>query len=59
LRNIIVNTYNKDAELNIDLSGIHNDAAKFMTSMVEDVGDWYEGLIEEIEAAYTFFLETD
>jgi len=59
LSNIIVNTYDKDPELNIDLSGMHRDAAKFMMSLVEDVSGWYDGLIEEIEAAYAFFLESD
>jgi putative nucleotidyltransferase with HDIG domain len=59
LSNIIVNTYDKDPELNIDLSGMHKDAAKFMLSLVEDVSGWYDGLIEEIEGAYAFFLESD
>jgi len=59
LSNIIVNTYDKDPELNIDLSGMHKDAAKFMMSLVEDVSGWYDGLIEEIEGAYAFFLEAD
>jgi hypothetical protein len=27
--------------------------------MMEDVGDWYSGLSEEIEAAYGFFLENE
>ena len=59
LSNIIVNTYLKDPELNIDLAAMHKDAAKFMMGLVEDVSDWYEGLIEEIEAAHAFFLEED
>jgi hypothetical protein len=30
-----------------------------MMNLMEDVGDWYTGLTGEIEAAYSFFLETD
>ena len=59
MSNIIVNTYDKDPELNIDLASMHKDAAKFMMGLVEDVSGWYEGLIEEIEGAYAFFLESD
>ncbi len=59
LSNMIVNTYVKNPELNIDLAGMHNDAAKFMMGLVEDVSNWYESLIEEIEAAHAFFLESD
>ena len=55
MSNIIVNTYDKDPELNIDLADMHSDAVKFMMGLVEDVSGWYEGLIEEIEAAYALF----
>jgi hypothetical protein len=30
-----------------------------MMNMMDDVGDWYSGLSNEIEAAYAFFLESD
>jgi len=58
LANIIVNTYNVDRELRIDLSSMHPHAVKFMMNLVEDVSDWYNGLAEEIEEAYAFFLES-
>ena len=57
LANIIVNTYNVDQDLRMDLSTMHPDAVKFMMNLVEDVSDWYNGLTEEIEEAYAFFLD--
>lgn len=59
LANFIVNAYDLDPEMRLDLSNMHPEVIKFMMNMMEDVGDWYTGLIGEIEAAYTFFLETD
>ncbi len=59
LANFIVNAYDMDPELRLDLSKMHPEVVKFMMNMMEDVGDWYTGLIDEIEAAYGFFLETD
>ena len=59
LANIIVNCYDVDQELRLDLSKIHPDMVKFIMDMMEDVGDWYSGLTGEIEAAYGFFLETE
>jgi len=59
LANFIVNAYDLDPELRLDLSEMHSDVVKFMMSMMEDVGDWYTGLTSEIEAAYALFLETD
>jgi len=59
LANIIVNSYDVDQELRLDLSNIHPDVVKFIMDMMEDVGDWYSGLTGEIEAAYGFFLETE
>ena len=38
---------------------MHPDVIKFMMNMMEDVGDWYTGLTDAIEAAHSFFLETD
>ena len=43
----------------MDLSSMHPVVIKFMMNMMEDVGDWYTGLTGEIEAAYSFFLESD
>jgi putative nucleotidyltransferase with HDIG domain len=59
LANFIVNAYDLDPELRLDLSKIHPDVVKFMMNMMEDVGDWYTGLASEIEAAYELFLETE
>ena len=59
LVNFIVNAYDLDPELRLDLSAMHSDVVKFMMNMMEDVGDWYTGLASEIEAAYELFLETE
>jgi putative nucleotidyltransferase with HDIG domain len=59
LANFIVNAYDLDPELRLDLSEMHPDVVKFMMNMMEDIGDWYTGLTDEIEAAYALFLETD
>ena len=59
LANFIVNAYDLDPELRLDLSKMHPDVVKFMMNMMEDVGDWYTGLTSEIEAAYELFLETE
>jgi putative nucleotidyltransferase with HDIG domain len=58
LANFIVNAYDLDPELRLDLSEMHPDVVKFMMNMMEDIGDWYTGLTDEIEAAYALFLET-
>ena len=52
------NSYDVDEELRLDLSNMHPEVVKFMMAMMEDVGDWYSGLTDEIEAAYGFFLDT-
>jgi putative nucleotidyltransferase with HDIG domain len=59
LANFIVNAYDLDPELRLDLSALHPQVVKFMMNMMDDVGDWYSGLSNEIEAAYAFFLESD
>jgi len=59
LANFIVNSYDEDPELRLDLKMMHPDIVKFMMDLMEDVGDWYSGLIGEIEAAYDFFLEAE
>jgi len=58
LSNIIVNSYDEDPECVIDLTALHPDARKFMLNALENVGDWYAGMSEEIEAAHAFFLDT-
>jgi putative nucleotidyltransferase with HDIG domain len=59
LANFIVNAYDLDPDLRLDLSTMHPEVVKFMMNMMEDVGDWYTGLTGEIDSAYAFFLETD
>jgi putative nucleotidyltransferase with HDIG domain len=59
LANFIVNSYDVDQELRLDLAKMHPDVVKFMMDLMEDVGDWYSNLTGEIEAAYEFFLETE
>jgi putative nucleotidyltransferase with HDIG domain len=59
LANFIVNAYDIDPDLRLDLSKMHPEVTNFMMDMMEDVGDWYTGLTAEIDAAYSFFLETD
>ncbi|MGD9055640.1 MAG: HDOD domain-containing protein [Desulfobacterales bacterium] len=57
--NFIVNAYDIDPDLRLDLSKMHPEVTKFMMDMMKDVDDWYTGLTAEIDAAYSFFLETD
>ena len=59
LANLIVNAYDLDPDLRLDVSEMHPEVVKFIMNLMEDVGDWYNGLTDEIEAAYTFFLEAD
>jgi hypothetical protein len=56
---MIVNSYDEDPELRLDMAAMHPDATKYMMNLVEDVSDWYVGLTEEIEQAYGFFLDAD
>jgi putative nucleotidyltransferase with HDIG domain len=57
LSNIIVNSYDEDPECVIDLAALHPDARKFMMNALQNVGDWYAGIAEEIESAHAFFLD--
>ena len=59
LANFIVNSYDVDPELRLDMAKMHPDVIKFVMDMMEDVGDWYSGLTDEIESAYAFFLESE
>ncbi len=59
LANIIVNGYDEDPELRLDLSKMHPAVVNFMMDLMENVGDWYSSLTAEIESAYEFFLETE
>jgi hypothetical protein len=40
LANFIVNAYDLDSELRLDLSAMHPQVVQFMMNMVNDVGDW-------------------
>jgi putative nucleotidyltransferase with HDIG domain len=54
--NVIVNSYTADRDCVIDLGRLHPDARKFLMSAVQNVGDFYASIAEEIESAYSFFL---
>ena len=59
LANFIVNSYDVDKDMRLDMAKMHPDVVKFVMDMMEDVGDWYSGLSDEIESAYAFFLESE
>jgi len=54
--NVIVNSYNENRDCVIDLAALHPDGRKFIMSAVQNVGDFYASIAEEIESAYAFFL---
>jgi putative nucleotidyltransferase with HDIG domain len=57
LANILVNSYDKNPDCVIDPATMHPNAVNFLMDQVEDIGDWYDSLTEEIEAAYSLFLD--
>jgi len=57
LANIIVNSYDENPDCQIDAAAVHPMAVNFLMDQLEDIGDWYYGLAEEIEAAYSLFLD--
>ena len=59
LANILVNSYDKNPDCVIDPATMHPNAVKFLMDQVEDIGDWYDSLTEEIEAAYSLFLDPE
>ncbi|CAB1081194.1 hypothetical protein D1AOALGA4SA_8851 [Olavius algarvensis Delta 1 endosymbiont] len=59
LANILVNSYDKDQDCAIDMAAVHPAAVKFLMELLEDVGDWYFSLKEEIESAYALFLDSN
>jgi putative nucleotidyltransferase with HDIG domain len=59
LANILVNSYDEDPDCAIDMSALHPDAVKFLMEHLEDISDWYYGLTDEIEAAYSLFLDSE
>jgi len=38
---------------------LHPKAAKFLAELLEDIGDWFYGLTDEIEAACSLFLDPE
>ena len=59
LANILVNSYDDNPDCTIDMATLHPDAVKFMMGQLEDITDWYYGLTDEIEAAYSLFLDPE
>lgn len=59
LANILVNAYDEDPDCAIDMTALHPEAVKFLMQQMKDTADWYSGLTEEIEAAYSLFLDQD
>ena len=57
LANILVNAYDEDPDCAIDMTAMHPEAVKFLMQQMKDTADWYSGLTEEIEAAYSLFLD--
>ena len=59
LANTLVNSYDENPDCEIDLAALHPKAAKFLAELLEDIGDWYYGLTDEIEAACSLFLDPE
>jgi putative nucleotidyltransferase with HDIG domain len=59
LANILVNSYDQNPDCEIDMAALHPDAVKFLQDQLEDTGDWYGGLTDEIEAACALFLDSE
>ena len=59
LANVLVNSYDENPDCAIDMAALHPDAVKFLMGQLEDISDWYYGLTDEIEAAYSLFLEPE
>jgi len=59
LANILVNSYDENQDCEIDLAAVHPVAVKFLMELLDDVGDWYFSLKDEIESAYALFLDSD
>ena len=59
LANILVNSYDENPECAIDMATLHPNAVKFLMDQLEDIADWYYGLTDEIEAAYSLFLDPE
>ncbi|MGA8181412.1 MAG: HDOD domain-containing protein [Desulfobacterales bacterium] len=55
--NVIVNTYTKDPENDLKLSGILSDALNASGTPHNTISGWYPDVLLEIESACKFFLE--
>jgi putative nucleotidyltransferase with HDIG domain len=56
LANIIVNSYDQDPDCLIDIGALHPDARKLIMGALQNIGDFYTNIAEEIDAAHAFFL---
>jgi len=59
LANTLVNSYDENPDCEIDMAALHPKAAKFLAELLEDIGDWFYGLTDEIEAACSLFLDPE
>ncbi len=59
LANALVNSYDENPDCEIDMAALHPKAAKFLAEQLEDIGDWFYGLTDEIEAACSLFLDPE
>lgn len=59
LANILVNSYDENPDCTIDMAAVHPNAVKFLMDQLEDIGDWYGSLTDEIEAAHALFLDPE
>lgn len=59
LADILVNSYDKNPDCEIDMAAVHPDAVNFLLEQLEDSRDWYSHLTNEIEAAYSIFLDSE
>jgi len=56
LANIVVNSYDQDPDCVIDIGALHPDARKLIMGALQNIGDFYTNIAEEIDSAYAFFL---
>lgn len=59
LANVLVNSYDENQDCEIDLAALHPRAVEFLIGRLGDLTVWYQGLTDEIDAAYGLFLEED
>jgi putative nucleotidyltransferase with HDIG domain len=59
LANILVNSYDENPDCEIDMAALHPNAVRFLMNQLQDVGNWYGSLTDEIEAACALFLDPE